>query len=64
LVPRIPPAEVTVAFVEPRFKVPAVALTLNVAEPLEEPSRITLDTAGFVVKPGAALEPVALPKTV
>ena len=60
----IAPALDTVAFVLPKFKVPPVAVAESVAEPLDEPSNMTLETAGFAVKLGAAELDVAFPNTV
>jgi hypothetical protein len=45
-------------------RIPPVALTVIVALPLEEPSKIKEDTAGLDVKPGTAADPVAFPNTV
>ncbi len=64
LVATIAPALEAVAFVLPRFNVPPVVVAEMVAEPLDEPSKTTLLTAGFAVNPGAAEELVAFPNTV
>jgi hypothetical protein len=50
--------------VAPSSSVVAVEFGVSGKLPLDEPSSVRLEMAGFAVKPGAADEPVALPKTV